>query len=650
MSAGLDQRLTVDQLLTLRLVGDAELSADGRRVAGTVAASTAARGELPPSRVWVGEVDGVVRAVSDGPGRDLHPRFSPDGTRLAFASDHGGDGRMTLYLLALGAAGDPLVADAAAVAAVPGSVERLCWSRDGEELLVLAVGDASTADASGASAAAPAGAWRRLYRVALASGATEEVGPAGLGVWEVDWNGSGEAVAIVSDGAEENDWYAARVALLDLDARRERTLHVPERQLQSPTISSDGRRIAFVEGLASDRGELAGTATVIAVDAPDAVVRRAPEHDLAGLRWLDDGSLLGVGPVGLETHCLRIAPDGTVAVLWRGPATLGRMSAAAVASSADGRRLLAAKAAPGEPPELALLDLDGPADGEWRPLTAVNAALADRAVPRAERFAWAARDGQQIEGILLHPPVTASPGAGPLPLLVCAHGGPANAWTFDYALGAYGLALVAAGAGYAVLLPNPRGSTGRGPAFVEAVLGDVGGEDFHDLLRGVEALVAAGTVDAARVAISGISYGGYLSAWAVARTDAFAAAIPYACVADWRSFARTTNIPAFAALYLGDDRLDGSDPQALDVARSPVARACGPLAPTLILHGADDPCAPADQSRELHAALTAAGAEAELVLYARGLHHWGEHEQLRDTLEHTLAWLDRHLTTDGGPA
>lgn len=650
MSAGLDQRLTVDQLLALRLVGEAELSADGRRVAGTVAASTAARGEQPPSRVWVGEVDGAaMRATTpDGPGRDARPRFSPDGTRLAFASDRDGDGRMALHVLALGAAGEPLAVDArpVAVGMVPGSIERICWSHDGAELLVLAVAETTVSGASGS----PAGAWRRLYRVALVNGATEEVGPAGLGVWEVDWNGSGDAVAIVSDGAEEDDWYAARIALLDLGARRERTLHRPERQLQSPAISPDGRRVAFVEGLASDRGELAGTATVIAVDAPDDVVRRAPEHDLAGLRWLDDGALLGVGPVGLETHCLRIAPDGTAAVLWRGPATLGRMSAAAVASSADGRRLLAAKAAPGEPPELALLDLDGPAARAWNPLTTVNAALAERVVPGAERFAWAARDGQQIEGILLRPPGVASADAGPLPLLVCAHGGPANAWTFDYALGVYGLALVAAGAGYAVLLPNPRGSSGRGPAFVEAVLGDVGGEDLHDLLSGVEALVAAGTVDAARVAISGISYGGYLSAWAVMRSDAFAAAIPYACVADWRSFARTTNIPAFAALYLGDDRLDGTDPQGLAVARSPVAQAAGRLAPTLILHGADDPCAPADQSRELHAALTAAGGEAELVLYARGLHHWCEHEQLRDTLEHTLGWLDRHLTTDGGRA
>lgn len=697
MSAAVDQRVTITELLELRRLSDAELSADGRLAACTVVEGSAERGRLPGARVWVGAARGdgalppaagaaaregaagaAVRPATDGQERETLPRLSPDGRRLAFAAD-----ASTLRLLRLDDAGAPAGAPVT-VARLPGEIEQLRWSRDGAQLLVLvaedpaldagagAAGDTGSGAAGAAGAGAdeplvlrPGGGWRRLHRVELASGAVRAVGPRALNVWEVDWNG-GDAVAIVSDEPGESAWYDARVALLDLVAGSARTLHVPQRQLQSPTLAADGRRVAFVEGLASDRGEVAGVATVVEVappaDAPaDGATPLPTDCDLTTVRWLNDGSLFGAGQRGLEGVCVRLARDGVVTELWRGAATLGRASAVAAACSADGGRLLAAKEAPGEPPELALLDLGADAPAAWRELTAVNAALAGRAVPSARRFAWSARDGQEIEGVLLLPPDaapadaapadTAPAGAAPagapttsLPLVVLVHGGPANAWSFDYAPGAFGLALAIGNAGCAVLLPNPRGSTGRGQAFAAANLGDLGGEDLHDLLRGVDALEGAGVADPARVAISGISYGGFMSAWAITQSDRFAAAIPFACVADWLSFHHTSEIPAFDELFLASDPADAA---AAHVARSPVTRARGARTPTLIFHGADDRCAPAGQSRELYQALVAAGCETELVVYPRGGHRWWERDHLRDTFARTLAWLERHLGLAG---
>src|SRR5437764_13683417 len=104
--------------------------------------------------------------------------------------------------------------------------------------------------------------------------------------------------------------------------------------------------------------------------------------------------------------------------------------------------------------------------------------------------------------------------------------------------------------GYAVLLPIQRGSSGRGKEYARANLGEMGGGDLQDILAGIDALVADGMVDTDRVAITGGSYGGFMSSWAVTQTDRFAAAIPFAVVTDWTSFHYTTNIGQFDALLL----------------------------------------------------------------------------------------------------
>src|SRR5438093_13557388 len=141
-------------------------------------------------------------------------------------------------------------------------------------------------------------------------------------------------------------------------------------------------------------------------------------------------------------------------------------------------------------------------------------------------------------------PLPRDHGGGPLPRVVLVHGGPTGSWSWMFAPG-YGLTQVFAAAGYATLLPNPRGSVGRGPEFAEANLGDMGGGDLKDILAGIDALVRDGIVDDKRVVITGGSYGGFMASWAVTQTDRFAASIPFAVVTDWTSFHYTTNIGQF---------------------------------------------------------------------------------------------------------
>ena len=144
-----------------------------------------------------------------------------------------------------------------------------------------------------------------------------------------------------------------------------------------------------------------------------------------------------------------------------------------------------------------------------------------------------------------------------LPLVVFVHGGPTGTWSWSYP---HPTVPLLSQEGYAVLFPNPRGSSGRGQEFARANLGDMGGGDLQDILAGIDSLVRDGIVDDARVAITGGSYGGFMAAWAVTQTDRFAAAMPFAVVTNWTSFHYTTNIGHFDTLFLQGDPNDPTGP------------------------------------------------------------------------------------------
>jgi dipeptidyl aminopeptidase/acylaminoacyl peptidase len=628
-----------EPVIRLRRPVEVAVSPDGSQVATTVAASFARKGERYESSIWVAAADGSgARQITSGRGQDALPRWSPSGGELAFASDRGHPGRMSLHVLTDGPG------EAQALGEIAGSVEDIQWAPDGRSLLVLAAD--LGADRAGAQTATkiaeqgaeeedpkvtrPARAWRRLFRIDAENGATTEVSPDGVNVWEFDWRG-GAAVAVCSDEPSESAWYDARLAVLDLDARSARTLHEPEWQIQGPKLSPDGSRVAFIEGFCSDRGILAGTLHVVDLSGGDARPL-APELDIGMVSWRDDESLLYGAWRGLGTTCGTVRLDGSVDELFGGDFVLGVRHVPLVAASSDGTTLATVLDAPDSPPEVVVLD-----DAEARPITDLNSDVAPE-IPRPdwERTAWDAEDGLEIEGLLALPP---DRGSERLPLVVLVHGGPTARWAWEFA--PYrGIANLLAASGYAVLLPNPRGSAGRGQDFARMNHGDMGGGDLEDLLAGVDALVEAGTADDGRVAIMGGSYGGFMSCWAITQTDRFAAAIPQAVVSDWTSFHLTTNIGQFDVLFLDSNPYDrnGEYPR-----RSPVFHARGCRTPTLIMHGAEDLCTPVGQAHELYNALREAGCEVELVVYPREGHGWLEWEHQIDAWERIRAWLDRHL-------
>jgi dipeptidyl aminopeptidase/acylaminoacyl peptidase len=629
----------MDALLRLRHPTEVMISRDGTRLAYTITESAHEPGAGQRSRVWVAETGKAAEIVTSGPGVDRTPRLAVNGSLLAFTSDRDHAGRLSPFLLDLTTGTQTPIGDLA------GSVEDLRWDRESVALLAL-VADPS-ADRAGSQGATrmgggddpavfrPATGWRRLFRVGLDTDTTRRASPDALTVWEFDWDGVSTVAALVSDDPSENGWYDAALVVLDVESGAIRELLRSPLQLSAPRLSPDAQLVAVIEGLASDRGLVAGSVRIVDTGTGAVSGMVGGLEDVTTIQWRDADSLWCVGRRGLDCTLGVLARDGAYRELWSGGALLGNHFQPCVVASQTGV-IAAAYEQVDAPPEVAVLgDDESP---QWRPVTHLNTHLtAHASTPRAERVSWPASGGLEIEGLLLRP----ANATGPLPMIVVVHGGPTWAWSHEYA--AFdGRGPLFAEEGYAVLLPNPRGSSGRGHRFVAANVGDLGGADLDDILGGVDECVRLGIADTDRVGLIGLSYGGYMTAWAVTQTRRFRAAVAMSCISDWISYHYTSNISRFDELFLtGDLR----DPTSHYYQRAPVLYAHQCTTPTLIIHGELDLCTPVGQARELFTALMEAGVDTELVTYPREGHWPTEYDHQVDAWDRVRDWFARHLAS-----
>lgn len=634
---------TFESLFDLRQPSAVTLSADGSQIAFVTYRACIDPGGEPSSFIWKGPAGGPVEQWTDGACTDLLPQFSPDGSRIAFASDRGHIGRLSLFL------SDE---DRSPIAhgEIGGSIEGIQWSGDGSEIFVLAADLGS--DSAGVNVSKvideveaedpdplvkrPSQAWRRLLAVDAETGGTRQISPPGFNVWEFSWHQDG-LVALLSEDPRESAWYDARLGLIDPDTGDIRWLYEPEWQVQSPALSPDGKKLAFVEGLCSDRLLVTAPVSILDLESGE-LTQLDSRHEAAKLWWVGDDRVVFVGRREQQSICGFMSVDGEVDEVWSGPEQLGGLHFSDLCSDRSGSLFAAAKDGIGIPPEVCVMETERSAR-EWRPITELNVALRAIPVPEVQEMSWESDPGVEVQGLLLKP---ADAGPEPLPMIVDVHGGPTLNWAHSFAPGYLGDALAFANAGYAVLLPNPRGSSGRGPEFARANLGDLGGGDFRDILAGVEACVKAGIADPERVGITGVSGGGLMSAWAVTQTDRFAAAIPRSCVSNWLSFHNTANVGKFDELFLESDPYD---PAGNYLRQSPIAHVRKASTPTLVMHGEIDLITPVGQAQELYQGLAEAGCVTELVIYPREGHGhaWAERAHLVDCWQRMLGWFDRYL-------
>jgi dipeptidyl aminopeptidase/acylaminoacyl peptidase len=493
--------------------------------------------------------------------------------------------------------------------------------------------------------------FRRLWRVDPGTGDAVAVSPEDLAVWEFAPVPGGGAIVVASDDPTEAGWYHSRLEQLDAAGARQRVLLESAWQLSCPSVSPDGRVAACIEGWASDRGLLAGEVRLLRLDQPGpapAAATLSADLDVTWLSWADGGrlGLAGWHHLGTAWGWAEPASGGDALALAGAPgqALLTVQAEAAsclnsrwhpsVVPLADGSALTM-RSTPTTPPQVVRLRRGSEAVA-W---TALNAGLAQARRLRVRELRWASPDGTPIEGLLAEPDDGGADAgdAGPRPLVVDIHGGPSLAFHHSWDMT---WAELLTGAGYAVLMPNPRGGAGRGQAFGRANLGDPAGAEFADIEAGVAHCVAAGLADPGRVAAIGASYGGYLTAWAIALGGQFRCGVVIAGISDLVSVRGTANNAPFYD-YLLQGRPADQPARYLD--RSPVTRLSAASSPALILHGREDRCVPVSQAEELYAGLREFGIPAEFVSYPREGHQATEPAHVADQRERILRWLATYL-------
>lgn len=278
--------------------------------------------------------------------------------------------------------------------------------------------------------------------------------------------------------------------------------------------------------------------------------------------------------------------------------------------------------------------------------TESNSLLENIRFAKQEVIRHSARDGLELEGILIRP-LDETPGQR-YPLILAVHGGPeshvSDGWLTSYSLPGQ----VAAARGFAVFYPNYRGSTGRGVAFSKLGQGDAAGKEFDDLVDAVDHLINIGLVDRAKVGITGGSYGGYATAWCSTRyTERFAAGVMFVGISDKISKVGTTDI-ANEEFYVHALKRPWDDWQFL-LERSPIYHAGKSRTPLLIMHGKDDPRVNVGQSRELYRHLKIHNnAPVRLVLYPGEVHGNRKAAARLDYNLRLMRWMEHYLKGPGG--
>ena len=619
-----------------RRFGSVAMSPDGRYVAWIGPAATGTEpdvveiaadgGKAPPAIA-------VLPGAAAGTASEL--AWAPDSRTLSVIA-YETNGTPALYVVRADAFG------AKRLAGIPGSIHDPRFSPDGTQIAVLY--SSPSEEANGPTAATPRDTGvmdthidrQHLSLVDARSGAFRTVSRPDVYVYEYAWRPDGREIAVsAANGSGNNNWWVARLDAIDVTTGAERSIAKPVVQIAQPEWSPDGRYIAFIGGLMSDQGSTGGD--MYLVPAAGGVARDLTpniDESFGAFQWSGANSLLATLWSHGGSKIARVdIRAGTTTSVWSGDETISTGSGwglPAVSASSDGSSVAVVRESLSSAPEIWV-----GAPGHWVQTTHLNTGVAP-SWGKSVSVHWR-NDGFNVQGYLIYP--RGFDPARKYPLVVYVHGGPSSATASTF-LSPTSEQAALSRAGYFVLMPNPRGSYGQGEAFTRANVKDFGYGDLRDIMAGVDTVLRSYPVDGKRLGITGWSYGGFMTMWAITQTERFKAAVAGAGLSNWLSYTGENGISEWMVPFFGATAYENP---AVYAKSSPMNFISHARTPTLIVVGERDAECPSPQSFEFWRGLQHEKVSTQLVVYPDEGHHFSNPEHQRDVLARSVAWFDRYL-------
>lgn len=637
------KQLTPELMADMRAPADPQVSPDGRWIVASVGVASR-RAEHPVAALWLAPTDGSTPAQQSTTGlaEDTQPRWAPDSRSLAFVSDRAKRGTAQLQLLALAGG------EARALTDEPGGVSGFCWLPGVAARIAYITPDARDEedeerrkrerdDTFVYGAFWPFG---RLKILDVASGEARSVETGDRHVHELSPSPDGMRLAIAIADLPEIDStrMTTELAVVDVASCEVTAIYRTGYAVSSLTWDQDGHRLYYVAR--------AGATTVsshqlwsLAVDGSGEPTLETPDLPAcvdAISRPAGRAELVALVEEGVESALYRFDPASSeLSKLSHFGGELRGLSV-----SADGSVVGTLGSTPERPFDL----YAGSPSDELRKVSDLHTYLDDIELGPQEVVTWEHK-GLTLDGILMWPPGN-SRANGALPTVVSIHGGPYGRWTNSFGAIGRPFAQYLAAQGYLVFLPNPRGGSGHGQAFAEAVLNTVGNDDYLDIMAGVDEIVAQGIADAERIGCGGWSQGGFMTAWIVGHTDRFKCGVMGAGVSDWGMMIATSDIPSYESNMGGGNPYEGVGPHSFD-AQSPISFLSKVKTPVIIIHGQEDARVPLSQGTFFHRGLLHYGVPTELVTYPREPHGIRERNHVIDLHKRVAGWYQRWMPVEG---
>lgn len=637
-----------EQCLKIKNITVARVSPDATKLLYTVreAVMTDDRSEYI-NQVWLCNADGSNAVqLTKGDKNSSNPKWSPDGKLIAFTSSR--EGKNNLYILPVGGGEAEKITD------VKSAVGEYEWRHDGNAIAFVMIDPAESKEEKDKKAKND---WyymdeevkqNRLYVLWLNQKDTagkyvqKKLTKENYNVNAFDWSADGKSIAYSHGKSPEvNDNVYSDISLIEVESGIIKSIAATGAGETNPLFSPDGKFIAYY--CTTDPVDWSGArhAKIYSLADGKSWRLKATPDENGGIGangifgWTADGkNVLWAEANKTLNSVYLLSADGKSITEW----TKGSKDfLGAVSINSTGTHIAFTLQNTAKLPEAYISPVAAFSPAK---VTDVNAAWASKPLPKTELVKWKGPDGREIEGLLTYP-VNYKPGQK-VPFLLNVHGGPAGVFSqtcIAVNQGTYPIAAFAE-AGYAVLRPNPRGSSGYGTEFRTANREDWGGKDYLDLMAGVDLVIKMGVADENRMGVMGWSYGGFMSSWIVGHTDRFKVASIGAPVVDLAHQNLTDDIEGFLPSYFKSNPWD--DWSKYD-AHSPLRFIQNVKTPVMLQHGEADLRVPFSNSVMFYNALRRRNVPVRLLALPRQPHGPQEPRMVLKTMQTNLEWFDSYI-------